>query len=121
MQGWPWKKTPQPGDASWRNRKAHRYGGETVTLRIDKSVGGYRVAVEDDGPGMTQEERERAFQRYFRGSNAASHYSEGVGLGLPVAKSIIDAHGGAITIEERDGGGLIVAFTVPARAKGLAA
>lgn len=100
---------------------AARYGGDTVTLRVDKSVGGYRIAVEDDGPGMTEEERERAFQRYFRGSNAASHYSEGVGLGLPVAKSIVDAHGGAITIDERDGGGLIVAFTVPARAKGMAA
>ena len=100
---------------------AARYGGEAVTLRVDTSVGGYRVAVEDNGPGMSEEERARAFQRYFRGSNAASHYSEGVGLGLPVAKSIIDAHGGAITIEERDGGGLVVAFTLPARAKGMAA
>ena len=100
---------------------AARYGGEAITLRIDSAVGGYRVAVEDNGPGLTEEERARAFQRYFRGSNAASHYSEGVGLGLPVAKSIVDAHGGAITIDERDGGGLIVAFTVPARAKGRAA
>jgi len=100
---------------------AARYGGAGVTIRVDKSVGGYRVAVEDNGPGMTEEERSRAFQRYFRGSDAASHYSEGVGLGLPVAKSIVDAHGGAITIDERAGGGLIVAFTVPARAKGIAA
>ena len=100
---------------------ASRYGGEQVTLRLDKAVGGYRIAVEDNGPGMTEEERSRAFQRYFRGSNAASHYSEGVGLGLPVAKSIIDAHGGSISIDERDGGGLIVAFTLPARAKRIAA
>jgi len=100
---------------------AARYGGAGVTIRVDKSVGGYRVAVEDNGPGMTEEERSRAFQRYFHGSDAASHYSEGVGLGLPVAKSIVDAHGGAITIDERAGGGLIVAFTVPARAKGIAA
>ncbi len=100
---------------------AARYGGEAIILRVDKSVGGFRIAVEDDGPGMTEEERSRAFQRYFRGSNAALRYSDGVGLGLPVAKSIVDAHGGAITVEEREGGGLIVAFTIPARTKRIAA
>ncbi len=100
---------------------ASRYGGETIVVRIDKAVGGYRIAVEDDGPGMAPEERERAFQRYFRGSNAASRYSDGVGLGLPVAKSIVDAHGGAIAIDDREGGGLVVAFTLPARAKRVAA
>ena len=47
MQGWPWKKTVQPGDASWRQRKAHRYGGETVRCALgevlDVSASGMRV------------------------------------------------------------------------------
>jgi hypothetical protein len=47
MQGWPWKKQAQPGDASWRQRKAHRYGSETVRCALgeiaDISSSGMRV------------------------------------------------------------------------------
>ncbi|MBX2851286.1 MAG: DnaJ domain-containing protein [Phycisphaeraceae bacterium] len=54
MQGWPWKKQAQPGDASWRQRKAHRYGGETVRCALgevaDISASGMRVLCDGKPP-----------------------------------------------------------------------
>lgn len=54
MQGWPWKKQAQPGDASWRQRKAHRYGGETVRCPLgevaDISASGMRVLCDGKPP-----------------------------------------------------------------------
>jgi signal transduction histidine kinase len=66
---------------------------------------------------MTDEERERAFARFFRGSNATDRYSEGSGLGLPVAKAIVEAHGGQIALTSVPGEGTRVTFTLPARPK----
>lgn len=56
MQGWPWKKNPEPGDASWRKRKANRYGGETVQCALgeilDVSASGMRVMCNGKPPVM---------------------------------------------------------------------
>ncbi len=92
---------------------ARRYGGRDIVLRLDPTPEGYRIAVEDDGPGMSDEDKEMAFQRYFRGANAADRHVEGLGLGLPVARSIAEAHGGTIILSDREGGGLVAALTVP--------
>ena len=94
---------------------AMRYGGSSIELRLDPAPGGYAVVVHDDGPGLTESERSRAFERFFRGSNAAARYQEGVGLGLPMAKAIVEAHGGAIALDSRTGDGLTVTFTLPKR------
>jgi signal transduction histidine kinase len=66
---------------------------------------------------MGEEERERAFERFFRGSNAADRYTEGSGLGLPVAKAIVEAHGGQIALKSSPGEGTRVTFTLPLRPK----
>ncbi|MGI9434978.1 MAG: sensor histidine kinase [Geminicoccaceae bacterium] len=92
---------------------ARHHGGTDILMRLDEAPGGYRVAVEDDGPGMSDVEKSSAFERFFRGSNAAERYSEGVGLGLPVALSIAEAHGGTISLEDRPGGGLVAAMMLP--------
>jgi signal transduction histidine kinase len=92
---------------------ARHYGGDTIIIRLNHSPDGYRLAVEDDGPGMSDAEKENAFTRYFRGSNAAERYASGVGLGLPVANAIVEAHGGQIVLEDNDGGGLVAAITLP--------
>ncbi len=94
---------------------AMRYGGSSIELRLDPAPGGYAIAVQDNGPGLTENEQSRVFERFFRGSNAAAHYQEGVGLGLPMAKAIVEAHGGAIALDSRPGDGLTVTFTLPKR------
>ncbi len=70
------------------------------------------VAVTDTGPGIVEEERDRVFERFFRGDHARG--SGGTGLGLAVAKHIVQAHGGRIWAEESpDPPGARICFTLP--------
>ncbi len=96
---------------------ARHHGGDEILVRLHQGAGGYRISVEDNGPGMSDVEKENAFHRFFRGSNAAERYSSGAGLGLPVARSIVEVHGGEIDLSDRAGGGLVVAFMLPHRPK----
>lgn len=70
------------------------------------------VAVEDRGPGVAAEDRERIFEAYVRGGEANA--AGGLGLGLAICRRIVEAHGGSIRVEERDGGGSRFTFTLPA-------
>jgi signal transduction histidine kinase len=94
---------------------AQRYGGGQVEVGLTVSPGGYRIAVSDDGPGLTPEEQARVFDRFFRGDNATQRYGAGVGLGLPVAKAIVEAHDGEIAIQSEPGKGVTVSFVLPGR------
>jgi signal transduction histidine kinase len=67
--------------------------------------GGYGIAVLDRGPGIDPRQQERLFGRFYRGDEARRGAVPGVGLGLHVARSVIDAHGGRLWAERRDGGG----------------
>jgi signal transduction histidine kinase len=86
---------------------AAKFGGpeKAIEVRAGPVEGGYRVEVLDRGPGVPVAERERVFERFTRGEDAKARAVPGVGLGLYVAKEIVEAHGGAIRVEDRDGGG----------------
>jgi len=74
------------------------------------------IAVEDKGPGIPSDLRERVFERFYRvsGNGAQSDRSGGIGMGLAIAKGIVEAHGGEIRIENaKSGDGARVVFTVP--------
>ena len=74
------------------------------------------IAVEDRGPGIPVAYRERVFERFYRiaGNGIASEPTTGVGMGLAIAKGIVEAHGGRIWIEDAESGrGTRVVFTVP--------
>ncbi len=66
------------------------------------------VSVEDEGPGISAEDLPHVFDRYFRGAD-----SHGMGLGLAIAKHIVEAHGGRITVSSEAGAGTKVSFTLP--------
>ena len=82
-------------------------GGE-VTLDARAVDGHIEVAVSDTGPGIPRELRERIFEPFF------TTRVHGTGLGLAVAKQIVEAHGGRIAVGERVGGGARVTVEVPA-------
>lgn len=71
------------------------------------------VAVSDSGIGMTAEEQARLFTKFFRGSNPVVNESRGTGLGLVIAKAILEAHQGRITAESQVGEGTCFRVTLP--------
>ncbi len=94
-------------------QNARRYGGPMITVSVQENPTSCTIVVQDDGPGLNTTEKSQAFERFFRGSNASGQGVEGSGLGLPVVKSIVEAHGGTVTLEDGDQGGLRVAIRLP--------
>jgi len=94
---------------------AHRYGGGHIELRLAQSPDGYQVEVSDDGPGLDADDLAHVFDRLYRGQSAAQRYDAGVGLGLPVAKAIVEAHGGMMSVASEPGEGLTASFLLPER------
>jgi two-component system OmpR family sensor kinase len=78
-----------------------RGGVMKVTLTAD--AGWVEVTVEDQGLGIPEADRERLFDRYFRGSNVSGIV--GTGIGLYLVKTVVDLHGGAISVESKEGEG----------------
>ena len=93
---------------------ATRYAGITPLIAVyaRAAEGAVLVQVVDNGPGIAEHEREKVFEKFYRGERAGKN-DGGVGLGLTICRSIIRAHGGKIGVRERTGGGTLVEFTVP--------
>ncbi len=87
--------------------------GASVQLRADsRSSGTVTFAVRDRGPGVSLEERDVIFDRFHQTESSAAH-SEGAGLGLYIAKQLVEAMGGWIGVESEPGDGATFAVTIP--------
>lgn len=86
-------------------------GGAEVTLTRDDAAA--VVTVDDHGPGIPPSEREKVFAPFYRIEASRSRATGGTGLGLSVARTIVHAHGGTITLGDAPGGGLRVTVTLP--------
>jgi signal transduction histidine kinase len=71
------------------------------------------VRVEDRGPGIPREERERVFEPFYRGPAAERNKAPGSGLGLSLVQHVVRAHGGSVRVEARDGGGAALVVELP--------
>jgi signal transduction histidine kinase len=91
---------------------AVKYGGKAeVSITEDaKSIG---IAIDDKGPGIEADEMENVFAPFYRVEKSRAHETGGVGLGLSVARSIVNAHGGEIRLENRTSGGLRASIELP--------
>jgi two-component system sensor histidine kinase KdpD len=99
---------------------AAKYSPAHTTIRITAERGEdemVRMAVEDKGKGIPAELRKRVFDKFFRAmrdGDVPTREPSGTGMGLAIAKGIVEAHGGRIWIEAgRDGKGTRVCFTLP--------
>jgi C4-dicarboxylate-specific signal transduction histidine kinase len=79
----------------------------TIILSSQRSAHSVRIAVSDHGPGIPADQREQVFAPFF------TTKPDGLGLGLNICRTIIEAHGGAIAVDNRDGGGATFSFTLP--------
>jgi signal transduction histidine kinase len=98
---------------------ALKYGGDApwVSVRTHAQDGGRAVAlvVEDRGPGVPADERERIFEPFYRGRDATARQIRGSGLGLSLVRRIVESHGGRVTVSGRreDEGGSAFTVTFP--------
>jgi len=91
---------------------AIRYGGR-ATIELEDTAKQVVVRIVDDGPGMPDEELERAFEPFYRGERSRSRETGGTGLGLGIARNIARAHGGELVLKNRPGGGLEANLSLP--------
>lgn len=91
---------------------AIKYGG-AARVAIEQRPGANVVVIDDDGPGIPEEQMEKILMPFYR-LDSARGQGGGVGLGLSIAQTIINGHGGTIELENRREGGLTARVTLPA-------
>ncbi|MFG1945522.1 ATP-binding protein [Nonomuraea sp. NPDC048826] len=96
------------------NAVRHTAADGRITVGSAVQDGAVRLWVRDDGPGVPIADRERIFRRFVRaGGRTGAH--EGAGLGLAIVRSIAEAHGGVVAVEDAPGGGARFVITIPMR------
>ena len=93
---------------------AERHGGGLVRVVVEREGSWAGFAVEDSGPGLAPEERDKVFDRFFRGRAAGMRGAgEGSGLGLSLVREHVGLHGGRVWVEDREGGGARFVVRLP--------
>ena len=94
---------------------AVRYG-KRARVMLSETKAGPIITVDDDGPGIPSDRVEEVFKPFVRLETSRSRETGGVGLGLSIARSVILAHGGDVTLTNRPEGGLRVEIHLPTAA-----
>ena len=110
------------------NAILHTPAGGTVTVSVeligelngalnegnmDSKLEKIKVSVDDTGPGLTPQELSQVFDRFYRVDASRARSTGGVGLGLTIAKQLVEAHGGTIFAESSLGEGSLFGFELP--------
>ena len=95
---------------------AINYAGEgaAVTVAAQKSHGAWQFSFADNGVGVAPEHLPRLFERFYRVHKGRSRQMGGTGLGLAIVKNTVQLHGGTITVQANNGGGLAFLFSLKA-------
>lgn len=87
--------------------------GGLITATATRTEAGLVCSITDTGVGMSEEEQEQAFTKFFRSARSRSTAIPGAGLGLPVSKTIVEGHGGSISLASKPGAGTSATFILP--------
>jgi len=113
----PLRRTPMRRALRNLIENAQRYGGEAV-IGLSRMGSDVVISIDDKGPGIPDADLSRVFEPFTRLEQSRSRETGGVGLGLPIARAILHAHGGTVELTNRAEGGLRATVTlrgVPAR------
>ncbi len=98
------------------NALHHTPSDGTIAVVLDREVDAVRITVEDSGSGLTAETARRMFDRFWRGDQSRNSSSGGGGLGLTIARGLVESQGGRMTARSNPWGGASVSFTLPTAA-----
>lgn len=87
--------------------------GSRITVSAERSEGSAVIRVTDDGPGIPDAQKERVFEMFFTGDNKVGDSRRSLGLGLPLCRSIIEAHGRELKLSDNVPHGCVFEFTLP--------
>ena len=87
--------------------------GKDISITIEQQPEEVRVAVTDQGSGISPADLTRVFERFHRSQEARHRRPEGTGLGLSIVKSIVELHGGSVSVESEPGRGTTMTLTFP--------
>jgi two-component system sensor histidine kinase KdpD len=98
-------------EIAW-NALKYAQPGAPITVRARAGDTGVVIGVTDRGPGISPEEQGQIFERYYRGKQGRGHLT-GMGMGLPIARQVVEAHDGRVWVESQPGEGATFSFTLP--------
>lgn len=96
------------------NAISHTQEGSTITISSRREGPMVAVAVEDDGPGVSDDDKEQVFDLFYTSGSDGADSGRSIGLGLSLCRSIVQAHGGTIYVEDVEPHGARFVFTLPA-------
>ena len=100
-------------DNLFANARSHTPPGTPVSVDLKRVDGRARLSIADCGPGLTEEQATRVFERFYRADASRSRASGGVGLGLSIVAAVTEAHGGTAEVAPMPGGGATFVVTLP--------
>ncbi len=95
------------------NVRAHTPRGAAVHVGVGREDGDAVIEVQDTGPGLSETDAGRVFERFYRADKSRARASGGVGLGLSIVAAVAQAHGGSVAAVARDGAGATFRITLP--------
>jgi two-component system, OmpR family, sensor kinase len=100
-------------DNLFANARSHTPAGSAVSVDLQRVDGRASVSIADHGPGLTEDQAARIFERFYRADTSRSRESGGVGLGLSIVAAVTEAHGGTAEARPTPGGGATFVVTLP--------
>jgi len=95
------------------NARAHTRAGTPVSVQLRRRDGRAELTVADRGPGLSEEQSARVFERFYRADSSRARASGGAGLGLSIVAAVTEAHGGSAKARPTPGGGATFVVTLP--------